>query len=263
LGAMTWEEVGNGILRRRLPPLDLNVGAVLGTDGFLVVDTGSTPAEGEMLLEELRRLTGLPCRWVVNTHWHFDHCFGNLAFLPAAIHGHRRCTALLRERGEEQRIQALRYLPDRAEELVQLEIVPPSRAVEDWLEVEVGGRTVVLLHPGRGHTDHDLIVFVPDAGVAFAGDVVEEGAPPSFDDAWPLDWPATLGRFLELPVSRIVPGHGEVVDRGFVERQREELQTMAGLCRSVQDGLPIEAALAQAPFPTATAALALRRAGLS
>jgi len=260
---VAWEAVGDGVLRRHWSSLGLNVGAVLGADELLVVDTGSTPAEGRALLTELGQIAGLPCCRVVNTHWHFDHCFGNAAFLPATIYGHQRCAALLRERGEEQRAEALRYLPDQADEVAQLAIVPPTQAVADWEEVEVGGRTVVLFHPGRGHTDHDLVVFVPDAGVMFAGDLVEEGAPPSFDEAWPLEWPTALDRLLELPASKVVPGHGEVVDRRFVDRQRRDLKAMAALCRSVRDGLPAAVALARAPFPAFTAALALRRAAFS
>jgi glyoxylase-like metal-dependent hydrolase (beta-lactamase superfamily II) len=259
---VAWDELGEGVLRRRWPSLDLNVGAVLGEDELLLVDTGSTPSEARALLAELRRVTRLPCRRVVNTHWHFDHCFGNAALLPAVVHGHRRCAALLRERGEEQRTEALRWLPDRGRELAGLEIVPPSRTLVERAEVEVGGRRVVLLHPGRGHTDHDVVVLVPDAGVLFAGDLVEEGAPPSFEDAWPLEWPAALGRLLQLGARTVVPGHGGLVDPGFVRGQREELEAMARLCREVRDGrLPAPAALARAPFPEPTAAVALRRAG--
>ncbi|HZV48692.1 MAG TPA: MBL fold metallo-hydrolase [Candidatus Dormibacteraeota bacterium] len=258
---MAWEEIGEGVWRRR-SRLDLNVGAVLGEDELLVVDTGSTPTEARELLAELRRVTRLPCRRVVNTHWHFDHCFGNAALLPALVHGHRRCATLLRERGEEQRAEALRWRPDRAEELAGLEIVPPGRTLVRRAEVEVGGRQVVLLHLGRGHTDHDVVVFVPDAGVLFAGDLVEEGAPPSFEDAWPLEWPGTLDRLLELGAPTVVPGHGDPVDPAFVRGQREELEAMARLCREVLDGrLPVPAALARAPFPEPTAGVALRRAG--
>jgi glyoxylase-like metal-dependent hydrolase (beta-lactamase superfamily II) len=105
-------------------------------------------------------------------------------------------------------------------------------------------------------------VVVPDAGVVFAGDLVEEGAPPAYGrDAFPLAWPATLDRLLALAPPTVVPGHGDVVGHGFVRGQRDELAAMAGLCRRVAAGeLPAAEAAAQAPFPEAFARAALERA---
>jgi glyoxylase-like metal-dependent hydrolase (beta-lactamase superfamily II) len=98
--------------------------------------------------------------------------------------------------------------------------------VDDVAVLDVGGREVVLRFLGRGHTDHDLVVEVEtngDATVVFAGDLVEQGAPPAFEDAWPPEWPATLGRLHALARGPVVPGHGAVVDAAFVGTQREEL----------------------------------------
>ena len=88
-----WQEVGDRVFRFRYRSMDLNVGAVLGEDEVLVVDTRSWAAEAEELLADLRALTRLPCRQVVNTHWHFDHCYGNATLRPAAIWGHERGAA--------------------------------------------------------------------------------------------------------------------------------------------------------------------------
>jgi glyoxylase-like metal-dependent hydrolase (beta-lactamase superfamily II) len=132
-------------------------------------------------------------------------------------------------------------------------------------ELEAGGRPVELRWCGRGHTDNDLVVVVPDAGVVFAGDLVEEGAPPSFgEDAFPLEWPATLDRLLALAPPVVVPGHGDVVGHAFVRGQRDELAAMADLCRRVAAGdLPAVQAVRSAPFPERFArdALALAAAG--
>jgi glyoxylase-like metal-dependent hydrolase (beta-lactamase superfamily II) len=257
-----WREVGERVFRFRYRSLDLNVGAVVGDGEVLVVDTRGWQAQAAELLADLRALTPLPCRQVVNTHAHFDHCFGNAAFLPAAIWGHARCVENLRTRGEEQRGSMQRWMPEAAAELAAVRIVPPDRPVPDaGASLEVGGRTVELRFLGRGHTDNDLVVLVPDAGVVFAGDLVEEGAPPSYGDAFPLEWPATAGRLLELAPPVVVPGHGAVVGRDFLGRQREELAAMAGLCRQVAAGeLPAEEALRRAPFPEATARQAVQRA---
>lgn len=92
---------------------------------------------------------------------------------------------------------------------------------------------MVLHHPGRGHTDNDMIVDVPDADVTFLGDLLEQGAPPSFDHAFPLEWPHTLTRLLERVGRVIVPGHGDTVDVEFLVRQRGEIAEVADLARKL------------------------------
>ena len=117
----------------------------------------------------------------------------------------------------------------------------PDHLVDDVALLDVGGREVVLRFLGRGHTGSDLVVEVEDDGdgtVVFAGDLVEEGAPPAFDDAFPADWPATLGRLHALARGPVVPGHGAVVDAAFVGGQREELLAVLAAIRTgrPQDG---------------------------
>ncbi|HEX2374577.1 MAG TPA: MBL fold metallo-hydrolase [Actinomycetota bacterium] len=255
-----WREVGDRVFHNRYRSLDLNVGAVLGDDEALVVDTRSFAAQATELLDDLRRLTPLPCRQVVNTHAHFDHCFGNATLRPAAIWGHEGCAAHLRAKAAQERDHLLRWLPEAAAELDELVVDPPDRRVGDaGADLQVGGRRVELRFCGRGHTDHDLVVAVPDAGVVFAGDLVEEGDPPVYGaDAFPLEWPATLDRLLALAPPVVVPGHGAVVGHGFVRGQRDELAAMASLCRRVAAGeLTADEAVRSAPFPEEAARDAL------
>ena len=87
-------------------------------------------------------------------------------------------------------------MPELEADLRAVVIRPPDRLVERQAVVSVGGRPVTLAYHGRAHTDHDLVVAVPDAGVVFAGDIIEEGNAPWFGDGYPLDWPATLDAFL-------------------------------------------------------------------
>jgi glyoxylase-like metal-dependent hydrolase (beta-lactamase superfamily II) len=121
----------------------------------------------------------------------------------------------------------------------------PDRLVDDAAVLDIGGREVVLRFLGRGHTDHDLVVEVEtggEANVVFAGDLVEEGAPPAFEDAFPAEWPATLGRLHALARGPVVPGHGAVVDAAFVGAQREELlAVVSALRRGRPDAGPYDA----------------------
>ncbi|MDQ3886383.1 MAG: MBL fold metallo-hydrolase, partial [Actinomycetota bacterium] len=142
-----------------------------------------------------------------------------------------------------------------------IEPVLPDRVVNARAELDLGGRWVLLAYLGLGHTDHDLVLSVPDARVVFAGDLVEQGAPPGFEDAYPLSWPATLTALLALGATTVVPGHGEPVDTAFVTAQRDELTELAALCKSVRDGKhEASAVLARSPFDETTTSIALARA---
>ncbi len=226
--AAGWREVGDGVYVRRHAALDLNCGLVVGDGACLVVDTRSHLGEGRALAEAVRSVTPHP--WtVVNTHAHHDHCFGNASFRPAPIWGSRACADELAATGELQRAAVVASLladGDPAAELVATApIDPPDQLVDDVAVLDVGGRAVTLRHLGRGHTGGDLVVAVDD--VLFAGDLVEEGAPPAMDDAYPLEWAGTLTALLAHVRGPVVPGHGAVVDAGYVAAQRDELACLA------------------------------------
>jgi glyoxylase-like metal-dependent hydrolase (beta-lactamase superfamily II) len=262
----SWREVGDGVLVRRHESFDLNVGLVVGPSACLVIDTRATEAEGRDLAGAVRAVTSLP--WVaLNTHAHYDHCFGNAAFRPAPVWAHRRCRERLAEYGEVQRlvVAATSRKDGRDAFAADIEATPidlPDRLVDDAAaDLDVGGRRVVLRWLGRAHTDNDVVVQVPDAGVVFAGDLVEEGAPPAFGDSFPLEWPGTLDALRALVTGPVVPGHGDVVDAAFVEAQRAELAATAGAARAAfADGRDVEAALGAVPFPPDFAREALTRA---
>ncbi|MCI0425950.1 MAG: MBL fold metallo-hydrolase [Actinobacteria bacterium] len=256
-----FQELGDGVFRRRYPSLDENVGIVLGDDGVLVVDTRSSHADADMVSDELSSLTSLPVRWVVNTHWHWDHVFGNSRFAGAEIWGHVRAREVLLERPDEMRRGALSWLgPEQRETIEAVEIVPPGKTFSDRVSLDIG-RQVDLSFHGLGHTDSDTRIVIPGAGVAFLGDLVEEGAPPSFGDSYPLSWSTTLvGASVGIP-DVIVPGHGDVVDRRFLATQVEELKAVAGLAASCIDGeRTVDDAARSGPYPEQTMTTALHRA---
>jgi glyoxylase-like metal-dependent hydrolase (beta-lactamase superfamily II) len=259
-----WDEIADGVLVRRHRRLDLNVGLVVGGERCLVVDTRESHAQAHDLVEAIRRVTDLP--WVVvNTHAHYDHVFGNHVFTPSVIWGHDRCAEVVERYGEIQRALVQRALAEHGEEalaaeLAEVEITPPNRTFADAVTVDLGGVRVDLRHLGRGHTDNDVVVHVP-GGALFAGDLVEEGAPPAVDDAFPLDWPSTLDALLALVDGPVVPGHGAVVDRGFVEEQAAVLTATAVAAREAfAEGRRPEEAASTVPLPEQVAVTALTRA---
>ena len=256
-----WVEVGDRVFTRRYRFYDQQIGVVLGDGEALVVDTRTTPGQARELIADIGRLTRIPVRVVVNTHWHYDHTFGNHDFRPAVIWGHARCRSRLLAEAGTVRAEVAAQLPALAAEVLEVEIDPPERTFEDAAWIEVGGRAIDLHHLGRGHTDNDILVEVPDAAVTFAGDLLEAGATPYFGDGYPLDWPATVERLLARVMGPVVPGHGAVGDRGFVERQLDDFVAVAEVARRLHAGeLDREAAIAAMPYDPASAVEPLDRA---
>jgi glyoxylase-like metal-dependent hydrolase (beta-lactamase superfamily II) len=256
-----WIELADGVLVRRYAELDLSVGLLIGDRGCLVVDTRSDPGQGAELHAAVREVTRQPC-CVVLTHAHFDHCLGTAAFLPATVWAHPRCRDDLARGGAAQYAEALSWY--RAQPVprdpVLVRPVVPDRVVATQAELDLGGRRVLLMHPGAGHTDHDVVVWSPDTGVLFAGDLIEQGADPDFTDAHPLDWPATVTELLRLQPRVAVPGHGDPVNAGFVATQRDELAALAALCRAVRAGeFDTAGALRASPFGRTATLAALAR----
>jgi glyoxylase-like metal-dependent hydrolase (beta-lactamase superfamily II) len=255
-----WLEVGDRVFVRRYAFFDQSIGAVIGSTGAVVVDTRTTNAQADELLRDLRSLTQEPVM-VVNTHHHYDHAFGNSRFLPAPIWGHNRCAQRLRTQGEEMRSCVMADLPELAGDLADVEIAPPDRTFDETALIELGDRTIELRYLGRGHTDNDIVVLVPDAGVLFAGDLLENDAPPSFGDAYPIAWAETVGeRLVPLVRDAVVPGHGRPAGRDFAERQAGELALLAELIRSAASGvIGVDQVMAASPYPAEVTRVALER----
>ncbi|MFC4035504.1 MBL fold metallo-hydrolase [Streptomyces polygonati] len=231
-GSSVWEHLAPGVARRRLPYLDVTVGLVVGADGVLLVDTGSTLEAGEELRRQVAALTGREVTHVVLTHGHFDHVFGTAAFPGAAVYGEASLDGYLRREREAMRETAVELGTDPLEAArAASALVHPDRPVLGELGLDLGERPVRLVHPGRGHTGHDLVVVVPgatasDPAVVFCGDLVEEsGEPQAGEDAVPAAWAATVDALLALggETARYVPGHGAVVDARFLRAQRDAL----------------------------------------
>jgi glyoxylase-like metal-dependent hydrolase (beta-lactamase superfamily II) len=259
--AMEWREVGDRVFTRRFQFFDQQIGVVLGGRDVLLVDTRSTPAQAREVVAELRELTRDPVSIVVDTHWHFDHSFGNSVFRPAMIWGHVRAAEQLRREGAAMIEEVARELPDIAADIREVVIDPPERTFDDRATIEVGDRVVELSYHGRAHTDGDIAIVVPDADVLFAGDLLEEGAPPSFGDSFPLEWPATVDQLLPLATGAVVPGHGAIGDRAFVEDQLAAFRRLTELARSIHAGsLDLQAAIAGSPFGPDTPRTAFERA---
>jgi glyoxylase-like metal-dependent hydrolase (beta-lactamase superfamily II) len=261
IAGMPWQEVGDRVFTWRFEFFDQQIGVILGGSDVAVIDTRSTPVQAREIADAVRELTRDPVSIVIDTHWHFDHTFGNHTFRPATIWGHARVVDRLRTLGRERLDEVAREIPAIAGDVREVVIDPPDRTFAERATVEVGDRAVELAYLGRAHTDTDITITVSDADVLFAGDLLEEGATPSFGDSYPIEWPAAVARLLPLVSGAVIPGHGAVGDRAFVESQLADLRALASLAQRVHAGeLDLEAAIAASPYSPETSRSPLERA---
>jgi len=258
---VAWIEVGDRVWYRRYPAWDVNVGVIAGAGGLLLVDTLSSPREARTLRADLAELPGGAdaVRWVMNTHAHFDHWFGNAVFAGARIVAQaqmpRDAAGTL---AEQKEFLAARSEPYRSD-MASLELAWPDELVAESAAADLGDRQVHFSYLGRGHTRHDLVASVatgtdrePAQAVLFAGDLIESSAPPAFGpDSFPLDWPRAARALSGLAEGAVVvPGHGPHVDAAFVASQGEELgQVASQIHRLHAAGVPETDALAAGSWP--------------
>ncbi len=265
-----WQAVGDGIYVHSpvdplAGPVDGNSVVIVNSDDVVVVDTHINPASARAVIGKIREITDAPVTKIVNTHWHDDHTNGNHAyreaFPDAQIVAHRATLAALREKWapmEAQRREAyLTVTPEQilaaADELDDLnqaigyrvyagyvaalkpempsmQLVYPDTVFADRLVFDSGGRRIVVEWLGRGNTDGDVVVSLPDDGVLITGDLLVAPIPFAFDSPM-TDWIETLERVFAFGARTIVPGHGAV------QHDSKYIDQVLGLLRATVDAV--------------------------
>jgi len=191
-----------------------NAGFVVTPEGVVVIDALGSPALAHDLVAAVRRVTPLPIRHVIVTHYHADHVYGLQVFqaLGASIIAHGDGRTYLNSDTAQLRLAASR------EELApwvdaDTRLVPAHRWLDADTTLTLGGETFHIHHVGPAHTPEDLVVHAERAGVMFAGDLVFRGRVPFVGQADSQQWIASLGRLIALRPRTIVPGHGPASDQ--------------------------------------------------
>jgi glyoxylase-like metal-dependent hydrolase (beta-lactamase superfamily II) len=247
-----WRELAAGVYVCPAEPAAVNVGLIVGSESALVVDTGSTPLQGRHVRAATTSVTRVPLAAAVATHWHYDHSFGLAGFTDLQTLAHES----VRER---------LLAPEAGRVAAELgvnvgDLALPSREIVVAAAVDLGGRRVELVHLGRGHTDGDLVVVVPDADIVFAGDLIESADAPWYGaDCYPHEWATTLDSVIGLMTADTlaVPGHGPPVDREYVFGQRGRVAAVsAEIRRLAESGIPEAEAISAGSwaFPAANVA---------
>jgi quinoprotein relay system zinc metallohydrolase 2 len=184
-----------------------NLGFIVGREAVAVIDTGGSARVGAKLHAAIRSVTQLPIRYVINTHMHPDHVFGNAAFeadQPAFV-GHHKLARGLSARAERYLAVNREAIGDAA--FAGTKIVLPTLPISETTTLDLGGREIVLEPQKTAHTDNDLIVRDTQTETMFLGDLVFAEHAPSLDGSI-LGWQAVLEALTQTPAQRVVPGHG-------------------------------------------------------
>ena len=242
-GAHRFEKIADGIYYATTSGI-MQVGAnspiIVADNETVVIDSGTSPAAGRALIQDVRAVTDKPIKYVIDSHFHYDHLFGNQVFGPdVQIVGHDHTRERLKANTLEQFtfLNSVRPIPQRVdalrqriaqerdpqqkatleqqvmsalayqEQVKEVRQTPPNLTFDNTMALYRGGREMHLMYLGRGHTDTDVVTFLPRERIVATGDLMESVIS-YMGDSYPEEWIQTLEKLKALDFDTVLPGHG-------------------------------------------------------
>jgi cyclase len=187
---------------------------LIGDAGILVVDTGLNETEAAKLLNAIRRISPLPVKFIVNTHYHPDHQGGNLTVGPSAV--------VISTDFTRERTLAVQQAPN----MKAFHFRPADLTFQQQVTLHLEPYSVQIYFPGKAHTSGDALVYFPQQHAISMGDLFLNRSSPAMDDGSADNWIQALDRALELPLENVVPGHFDLARKSDLKRFRDYMNDL-------------------------------------
>ena len=207
-----------------------NSGIIVGDNSVLVIDSLRVPSFARDLIKDIRHITDKPVQYVIDTHSHWDHTWGNEEFPEATIIGHENCyDEMVDVEWNRQWKDKIKAANDPwSEEAQSVNITPPSVTFETSMRLFFGGREIILKYLGKAHTSGDIVIHLPGEKLLFTGDIAQDGGVPYLGDSYPEEWLETDNRLADIPIERFMSGHGPVGDHAALGGARDFIHALVG-----------------------------------
>jgi len=201
-----------------------NAGIIVGQDGIAVVDTLISAQEAQRFIKDIRKISNKPIKYVIDTHYHLDHTFGNSEFakLGAIIVAQENCRASMLHTSEATLQNAANYGLS-VEQMAGTQIAYPTLTFSDRMTIDLGDEQVKLIYVGPSHSTGNILVEVPAQKVLFTGDILFTDFHPYIADGDIPGWINNLDAIETLGVERIIPGHGPLSTKQDVAEMKSYL----------------------------------------
>jgi len=229
----SYADVKNGIPARSY---GANAGIIVGSDGIIVIDTLISAKEARRFIADIRKISDKPFKYVINTHYHLDHTFGNAEFAKqgAVIISHEADAKSLRTNGETA-LKSTAMYGLTEQDMEGTTLAYPTLTFSDRMTVTMDGKDVELIYPGPSHSAGSIIVYLPGRKVIFAGDILFTGYHPFLGEGDIESWQKVLDTLISMDADAIIPGHGPVSGKKDLEDMKQYLAVFDRSARELSE----------------------------
>ena len=201
-----------------------NAGIIIGKDGIVVIDTLISAKGAKRFIDDIRKISDKPIKYVVNTHYHLDHAFGNAEFekLGAIIISHVNDDQNLRKNGEAA-LKGSKEFGLSESDMEGTVMAYPALTFNDRMGLDWGDQKIELIYAGNSHTNGSIIVYLPDKKIVFAGDILFTGYHPFIAEGDIKSWLKVLDYIMKMDAAAIIPGHGPISSKKDVTDMKNYL----------------------------------------